>query len=233
MAERLVDVEKAIGSIPIARTPCPGAEIGRQAALRSLWGLSPWRFKSSPGHMQPGRCKNITHYVLVFMNNKSKTKGFTLVELLVVIAIIGLLASIVLVAVQGPRTSARDAKRLADIHQMQVALELYHHSFDRYPDSDFVGCGGWDTPGDGTFITPLVSNNFLSAHILDPITNDDCGNYQYYRYPADTSGCVRPFYVLRIINMETSDGLHPSSPGWSCPSQDWQGGSEWVTGSFE
>ena len=55
---------------------------------------------------------------------KKRSKGFTLIELLVVIAIIGLLASIVLVAVQGPRISARDAKRVADMRALQTAMEL-------------------------------------------------------------------------------------------------------------
>lgn len=51
-------------------------------------------------------------------------KWFTLVELLVVITIIGLLASIVTISVQQGRVGAREAKRKADIKQVQTALEL-------------------------------------------------------------------------------------------------------------
>jgi prepilin-type N-terminal cleavage/methylation domain-containing protein len=59
---------------------------------------------------------------------KQKTKGFTLIELLVVIAIIGLLASIVLVSLNTARQKARDSRRLTDIRQVALALELYADS---------------------------------------------------------------------------------------------------------
>lgn len=167
------------------------------------------------------------------MNNESKAKGFTLIELLVVIAIIGLLASIVLASLSTARTKARDAKRLSDMHQMEVALELYYNSFGRYPDSDNAGCGGWDSSGNGTFITPLVSNNFLPTHLLDPTINDSCGNYAYYRYPAGSSGCTKAYYVVGVRDMETSANPYPTSPGWSCPSRNWQGEFDWVDGKFE
>ena len=56
---------------------------------------------------------------------KQNQKGFTLIELLVVIAIIGLLASVVLLALNSARQKSRDAKRLADVRQIASALELY------------------------------------------------------------------------------------------------------------
>jgi uncharacterized protein (TIGR02145 family)/prepilin-type N-terminal cleavage/methylation domain-containing protein len=65
---------------------------------------------------------------------KSNKKGFTLIELLVVIAIIGILATIAVVALQQARQSARDSKRIADVKQIQTALELYYNYNSEYPD---------------------------------------------------------------------------------------------------
>jgi|SRR3989344_4976479 len=63
----------------------------------------------------------------------NKNRGFTLVELLVVIAIIGILASVVLVSLNNARQKARDARRIADIRQVSLALENYYDDNIAYP----------------------------------------------------------------------------------------------------
>ena len=62
-----------------------------------------------------------------------KNKGFTLIELLVVIAIIGILSSVVLASLNSARQKSRDARRIADVKQLQLALELYFDSNANYP----------------------------------------------------------------------------------------------------
>lgn len=178
----------------------------------------------------------------------SNNKGFTLIELLVVIAIIGILSSVVLASLNTARTKAKDAKRLSDMKQIQLALEFYYDSNNQYPGpvssyGEGSTCGGWDTSrldsdGDGRpFIEPLIDGKFFSIVPTDPLDSSgtSCGGYDYYRYSAGSYGCDSSkgaFFVLGVRNMESSDRPHPSSPGWSCPSRDWQVEFDWVIGKF-
>jgi prepilin-type N-terminal cleavage/methylation domain-containing protein len=130
------------------------------------------------------------------MTRSSSARGFTLIELLVVIAIIGLLSSIVLASLSSARQKSRDARRLADIRQLQTALELYaNDNGGTYP-----GTGGtwYDNSCDPSFanFTSLVSN--------------------YYKLPADPgSKCMwyykdyplygGPWKYIITIGMETAE----------------------------
>jgi prepilin-type N-terminal cleavage/methylation domain-containing protein len=62
-------------------------------------------------------------------------RGFTLIELLVVIAIIGILSSIVLASLNTARLKSRDARRVADLKQVQLAMQLYYDANSSYPTS--------------------------------------------------------------------------------------------------
>ncbi len=77
-------------------------------------------------------------------------RGFTLIELLVVIAIIGVLSSLFVSNYMEVRKKSRDAKRMADLREVQKALELYRQSQSppQYPSSLPTPCSSLtDTSG--------------------------------------------------------------------------------------
>lgn len=75
----------------------------------------------------------------------STKRGFTLIELLVVIAIIGILSSVVLASLNSARKKGRDARRVADVKQLQLALELSYDANGSYPLA--LNTGNLVTPG--------------------------------------------------------------------------------------
>lgn len=173
---------------------------------------------------------------------KSEKKGFTLIELLIVIAIIGLLSSISFVSFSNVREKARDAKRLHEIKQIVLALQMYYQDSGRYPSRTADACcDGWDQgpcDGDTTFIQPLVTEGIISEVFTDPSggTGKGCYGYSYYLYNAGSYGCDISrgrFYILGIRDMESSSRPHWASPGFRCTSRNWQIEFDWVTGGFE
>lgn len=72
-------------------------------------------------------------YAIFKKNLPAGRQGFTLIELLTVIAIIGILASIVLVSLTTARQKARDARRISDVKNIQLALEEYYNDNLKYP----------------------------------------------------------------------------------------------------
>jgi len=115
--------------------------------------------------------------------NTTHSRGFTLIELLVVIAIIGILATIAVVALQNARAKARDARRVADVKQMQTALELYFNDKQHYPSAtEFTAGSIVSTSTQGT-------TTYMAVIPTPPSPADGpCSSTSAYVYNASSDG---------------------------------------------
>jgi general secretion pathway protein G len=68
-------------------------------------------------------------------------RGMTMIELLIVIAVMGVLAAVVITALNpaAQLNKANDAKRKSDLSEIQNALELYYQDNQQYPASVSFG----------------------------------------------------------------------------------------------
>jgi len=78
---------------------------------------------------------------MIRLKKSRQRQAFTLVELLVVISIIGLLSTIALVSLNSSRTQSRNARRIADVIQIQKAFNLAYDNAGGYPYSGAANAG--------------------------------------------------------------------------------------------
>ena len=156
------------------------------------------------------------------MTQAHKQRGFTLIELLVVVAIIGLLASIVIASLNTARIKGRDARRVADVKQISLALEMSNDAAGQYP------------------VNAAASlTSYIAAVPTDPKSN------LAYAYAAlqgfGTSAAVCASYHLGAkLESATSPsltsaphmgvgGTYPAADGAVCTSGSWGGNADVAT----
>jgi prepilin-type N-terminal cleavage/methylation domain-containing protein len=131
-------------------------------------------------------------------NTSGRQDGFTLVELLVVIAIIGILAALLLPALQRSKLSAQRAICANNLKQVGVAVKLYADEHDgSLPGATKPPAGYWKTNGIDiwTIYKSLVKNY---AGLSGPSTPDD----HVFACPADR------FYNTGIPGSFTNAPMH-------------------------
>lgn len=120
-------------------------------------------------------------------------RGFTLVEILVVVSIVGLLSSVFVIGLGGVRSRGRDTKRIADIKQMQTAMELYYSKCGWYPGGATGGTCNTTNPTTWTELSTTLTDGAKLG--ISRIPNDPVVGEKYY-YAVRTD---RQSYVLAGI----------------------------------
>jgi prepilin-type N-terminal cleavage/methylation domain-containing protein len=155
-----------------------------------------------------------------------KNKGFTLIELLVVISIIGLLSTLAAVSLKNARAKARDAQRIADIKQLQTALDLYYDTNKSYIISGNCGstspnsgwCNSIQSLSGGSWVRNGATNlsSFIKSDPLDPkpVASPNWapsggGTYFYY---ANSYGGSGQWYMI-IYGLENTGNTIQQTDG--------------------
>lgn len=159
------------------------------------------------------------HTFLTFINNRRSAKfGFTLIELLVVIAIIGVLASIVLASLNSARRKSRDSRRITDIKQIQLALELF---FDASGNTYPLGTATCNATTLAWGLEALQTAGYIPQVPRDPLSS--VATPICYRYAVPTaSGSQTTYHLAANLEETTNPALNGdkdcnSATGSGCP----------------
>lgn len=143
-----------------------------------------------------------------------RTRGFTLIELLVVIAIIGILASVALASLGSARTKATDIQRIANMLNVQKAIELYASDHGgQYPVANAwtSTCTPWGYGTSQNNAVPGLVPNYISALPIDPNVNNSAGqccymyasngnDYKYIFYGCPTVPACYGAGITRLVD---------------------------------
>ncbi|OGZ31845.1 MAG: hypothetical protein A2V69_03745 [Candidatus Portnoybacteria bacterium RBG_13_40_8] len=139
-----------------------------------------------------------------------KSKGFTLIELLVVIAIIGILATIVLVSLNTARQKARDSRRIGDMRQIALALEMYYDDTIVYPgDNEAATCDDW-----AGMVNALEGGGYMTKVPSDP------GGSAAYAYNTDFNNYVLRAQLEQATNAAFTTDVDVTNPALGCACDD-------------
>jgi type II secretion system protein G len=115
--------------------------------------------------------------MLKIFSARKGEKGFTLIELLVVMAIIGILATIVLVSLNTARQKARDTRRISDLRQVALALEMYYDDNGGYPSDTTASDDDW----------AVLETELEASPVYMTSVPSDPGSNTYVYHPSETT----------------------------------------------
>lgn len=143
-------------------------------------------------------------------------RRFSTIELLVTLAVVGVFLVVGVVTINSSRAKARDAKRLLDVKQVQMVLELFYMDHNAYPTGKGVVLGGdsahalCDTGWSGT---PCTGIAYMSNIPTDPQGGLSTKQYVYSQSDDAASQYTITFDTEGAIGSISSGGSHTATAG--------------------
>lgn len=133
------------------------------------------------------------------VNSQSHKTGFTLLEMLVSILILGILTALISGNFLNSIRKGRDARRKADLGQVQKAIEMYYEDKKEYP--NFPITWGNALCETSTAVSCGSEKTYMQKLPTDPLSNQ---SYAYY-YVVTSSPSTYKLYSC----LENSQDLGP------------------------
>lgn len=155
---------------------------------------------------------------------RTHSGGFTLMELMVVIMIIGLLAAVIMTALQQSRTKGRDTQRVQAVKELQKAVELYYSEYGYYPPlalpandarSSSAGTPCSDNTEGNANWCKLIAD--IAPYYRGGLDDPSPSGIRSYYYDAD--GAQPQYYgIMVMFESSANDDLAQSDGGFYCTS---------------
>jgi prepilin-type N-terminal cleavage/methylation domain-containing protein len=138
---------------------------------------------------------------------KKFQKGFTLIELLIVIAILGILVTIVIVAINPVRLihDAQDSRMRSDLQQIKASMQVYYNDCKFYPVT--LPSGTW---GNVTAGNACDDNSTYMKQVPTPTYG---GTYVYASQKSGGGACdnssnlCTDYAAGAVLNTQTADDI--------------------------
>jgi prepilin-type N-terminal cleavage/methylation domain-containing protein len=138
-------------------------------------------------------------------------RGFTLIELLMVIGIIAILSSIVGAGYSSAKQKSRDAARISNVTQVELALEAYFQAQPRQPSSAKVY---------PTNLSDLVPT-YISELPKDPSTGAPLYSYIKYVNAGDTDNNGKQYCLGVVLENQTHEAIAKNTQKCASDTDSW------------